>query len=126
MVKHRLIILIVSILVLLTQTYAYAVDLKTLMEMGQNQADIAKTLQQETNTYNGIKSAITSGAVKTGMTAENIRRKYGEPIIETYDRKRDANRWLYMPATSSHFKGEKAYLYFDKENKLTGWEVVEQ
>jgi len=107
-------------------TNTFSADLKTLMEIGASQADIAKTLREETNTYNAIKSAIASSAIKTGMTADSIRKKYGEPIIATYDKKRDATRWLYMPATSSHFKGEKAYLYFDKENKLTGCEVVEQ
>lgn len=104
----------------------YAADLKTLMEIGASQADIAKTLKQETTTYNGVKSAIAAGAIKAGMTADSIRRKYGAPVVEIYDKKRDANRWLYMPATSSHFEGEKAYLYFDKENKLKECELVGQ
>lgn len=107
-------------------TSAYAADLKTLMEIGASQADIAKTLQQETKVYNGVKSAIDSGAIKKGMAADKLRKKYGEPVISVYDKKREADKWLYMPSESTHFKGEKIYLYFDKENKLTEWEKIEQ
>lgn len=107
-------------------TSACSADLKRLMEVGASQADIAKTLQQETKTYNGVKGAIDSGAIKKGMAADKVRKKYGEPVINVYDKKRDADKWLYMPAESTHFKGEKIYLYFDKENKLMEWEKIEQ
>lgn len=125
MKKYKILFAAVSI-VFIGLALAYSADLKTLMEIGASQADIAKTLQRQTSIYNGIKSAIASGALKVGAAAETIRQKYGEPVIDVYDKKRDSNKWLYMPAESSHFKGEKIYLYFDKQNKLTEWEAVEQ
>lgn len=123
--KYRILYAAVFIVAFLC-TPAHSAGLKTLMEMGENQADIAKTLREETNIYNGVKSAIDLGAVQKGAAADTIRKKYGEPVIIVHDKKRDANKWLYMPAESTHFKGEKIYLYFDKENKLTEWEKIEQ
>ncbi len=106
-------------------TLAYA-GLKELMEVGRNQAAIAKALKKETKNYNKVKKAIISGKLIEGMTADKIRKRYGEPIIEIYDKKKDAYKWLYMPATSSHFEGEKLYLFIDKEDKLVGWKLVNQ
>lgn len=123
--QKRKILFVVIAIVFFGFALAYSADLKTLMEIGASQADIAKTLQQETKVYNSIKKAIAAGALKAGVAADSIRKKYGGPVVEIYDKKHDANKWLYMPATSSHFKGEKAYLYFDKENKLKEWEQVE-
>lgn len=123
--KYKILFVMIAIS-LLGFIAAYSADLKTLMEIGASQADIAKTLQQETKNYNGVKNAIASGAIKEGMASDIVRRKYGEPIIETYDKKCDLTKWLYMPASSSHFGGEKLYLYVDKENKVKGWELVGQ
>lgn len=107
-------------------SYSDGADLKTLMEIGASQADIAKTLQQQSKIYEGVKSAIDSGAIKKGMSADTVRKKYGEPVIDVYDKKLDSNKWLYMPAESSHFSGEKIYLYFDKEKNLTDWKKIEK
>ena len=42
-----------------------------------------------------------------------------------FDEKRNAYKWLYMPAASSHFEGEKLYLFVDKEGTLVGWKLIE-
>ena len=114
-----------GLVVFFITTNTFSADLKTLMEIGASQADIAKSLKQETKNYNEVKKAINSGAIKEGLAADAIRRKYGNPIIETYDKKRDLTKWLYMPASSTHFKGEKLYLYIDRDNKVKSWELVE-
>ncbi len=125
MKKHiAMVLFIVIVLTGLFETVAYA-GLKKLMELGKNQAVIAKALKKETKNYNRVKKAIISGKLIEGMTADKIRKRYGEPIIEIYDKKKDTYKWLYMPATSSHFEGEKLYLFIDKEDKLVGWKLVE-
>lgn len=101
-------------------------DLKTLIEVGSSQKNIADALNKETASYNKVKEAITSGQLKEGMKAEIIEQKYGKPVIDSYDKKKDAFKWLYMPAESNHFKGEKLYLFISKDNTLLGWELVEQ
>ena len=116
---------ILAAIFLFSITDSYAADLKTLMEIGASQADIAKSLAQETTQYNGVKDAVNAGAIKEGMAADSVRKKYGNPIIETYDKKKDVTKWLYMPATSSHFKGEKLYLYVNNDNKIAGWELLQ-
>ena len=115
---------IVTVLTGYLGTVAYA-NLKTLMEVGKNQAAIARALKKETKNYNRAKDAVVSGKLEEGMPAGKIRKKCGEPIIEVYDKKKDAYKWLYMPAASSHFEGEKLYLFIDKEDKLVGWKLVE-
>lgn len=123
--KYRILCAVVSVIAFWC-TSAHSADLKTLMEIGASQADIAKTLREQTKIYDGVKSAVDAGAIKKGMTSDVVRRKYGEPVINVYDKKHDASKWLYMPAESTHFKGEKIYLYFDKENKLIESEKIEQ
>jgi len=125
MLKHTTMILFIIILILFRGPDTYA-DLKTLMEIGKSQADIAKSLGEETKNYNRIKEAIIAKEFKEGMLADTIRKKYGEPIIEVFDKKKNAYKWLYMPAASSHFKGEKLYLLVDKDGKLVGWEFIEE
>jgi len=111
-------------LVLLTSNAC--AGLKTLIELGKSQGKIAKALKKETKTYNKVKEAINSGKLKEGEPAENILKKFGEPVIDIYDKKRDAVKWLYMPAASTHFEGEKLYLFMDKDDKLVGWQLVDQ
>ena len=60
------------------------------------------------------------------MPAGKIQKKYGKPIFDSiYDKKRSAYKWLYMPATSNHFEGEKLYLFIDKDDNLVGWKIIE-
>ena len=126
MIKHKAIILPFIITVLTIVTYAHA-DLKTLMKMGRNQTAINKALTKETKNYNKVKDAIASGKIEEGMPAKKIRRKYGNPIFDNiYDKKRNAYKWLYMPATSTHFKGEKMYLFVDVNDELVGWKFMEE
>ena len=113
------------ILILAISVSAHA-GLKQLMELGRNQAAIAKALNKETKSYIKVKKAILSEKLKEGMSAKDIRKKYGEPVIDIYDEKRNVDKWLYMPAASTHFEGEKLYLFMDAENKLVGWKLENQ
>ena len=118
-------ITVFTLLLLLCVSNARA-DLKTLLELGKNQDRIAKALKQETKNYNKVKEAIGSGELKEGEPADKIREEYGEPVIDVFDKKRNTVKWLYMPETSTHFEGEKLYLFMDKDDKLVGWQLVEE
>ncbi len=125
MMRYARIFCIAALSILLIDSLAHA-GLKELMKVGKEQERIAKALKQETKNYNRAKEAILSGKLKEGMTASDVRKKCGEPILDSiFDRQRGAYKWLYMPETSTHFKGEKLYLYIDKEDKLVGWKLVE-
>ena len=121
----RKITIVLSLIILGMTTYVHA-DLRTLIGVGKSQAVIQKALKKETKAYNKVKEAIIAGKLVEGMESGDIRKKYGEPIIDNvYDKKRNAYKWLYMPATSSHFEGEKLYLFINEESKLVGWKLVE-
>ncbi len=123
--KYITIILCAAVLMPLAGRCAHA-DLKTLMRVGKSQAEIAKALKKETKNYNRVKKAIGKGKLKEGMPADKILKRYGAPIIDIYDEKRNAYKWLYMPATSTHFEGEKLYLFIDEEDNLVGWKLLGQ
>ncbi len=125
MEKRMLITLSTVILIAVAGTYAHG-DLRTLIRLGKSQADMSKASKKETRNYNRVKDAITASKLKEGMSADKIRKKYGEPIFDNiYDKKRNAYKWLYMPATSTHFGGEKVYLFVGEDGKLVGWKLVE-
>jgi len=123
---RKIIALLAASTILLSGSYAYA-GLRDLMELGNNQARIAKALKKETKNYKKVKKAITSGKLKEGMKAGKIRKKYGKPIFDNvYDKKKNAYKWLYMPAGSTHFEGEKLYLFVSENGQLVGWQMLEQ
>lgn len=123
--KRYAILVIAVLFIFFDADYNQAADIKQLMEIGASQSKIAKSMQQETKNYNAVKNAINAGVIKDGMASDLIRKKYGVPIIDIYDKKQNLKKWLYMPASSSHFKGEKLYLYIDSDNNVNGWEIVE-
>lgn len=125
MAKQKALIPVVLLITLLLGTPAHG-DLKALMKLGKSQAEISKSLQEESKNYKRVKDAIISEELKEGMPAAGIREKYGEPIIDVFDNKKNAYKWLYMPATSTHFKGEKLYLFVSEEGKLVGWKLIEE
>lgn len=126
MIKRRIVIALFMFTAILFAGRSASADLKALIEVGKSQAQIAKALKEETKNYDKVKNAILSQKLKEGMPADRIRKKYGDPIIEIYDEKKNANKWLYMPATSTHFKGEKLYLFMDQEDNLVGWRIIEE
>ena len=116
----------IALLISVTSTPVYA-NLKTLMRLGANQAKMAKALKEETRNYNNVRKAIVSGKLKEGMSADKIRKKYGDPIMDNiFDKKRNAYKWIYMPATSNHFEGEKLYLFVNDNSELVGWKLINQ
>ncbi|MBN1872474.1 MAG: hypothetical protein JW800_07880 [Candidatus Omnitrophica bacterium] len=115
----------IAVTFLLIAQNAHA-DLKTLMEIGKNQEIMAKALKDETKNYNRVKEAILGEKLKEGISSAEIKKRYGEPIIDIFDEKRNVYKWLYMPETSTHFEGEKIYLYVDEEGVLVGWQLIEK
>jgi len=123
---RRTVISIVLISAMLTACTDSFAGLKKLIELGRNQAEIAKALNEETKNFNRVKEAIEDEELEEGMEGARIKKRYGEPIIDIFDKKRNVYKWLYMPKTSTHFEGEKIYLYVDKDGLLAGWQLVEQ
>ncbi|HPM42349.1 MAG TPA: hypothetical protein PLV52_00745 [Candidatus Omnitrophota bacterium] len=118
--------LIVIALIFLYSGMSRAEGIQTLIAAGKNMGDIQKALNEETDRYERVKAAIESGRLKKGASKYDIIAEYGEPVIENMDNIKNREKLVYMPATSSFFKGPKIYLYFDVNNILDEIAVVSQ
>ena len=88
--------------------------LETLINVAKQQAEIGKALDNETQVYAGVKKGIETGAIAKGVPGSEIRRQYGDPVVMIAGSAVKAERWVYKPASSTHFKGERVSIYFDK------------
>ena len=96
----------------------YADNLDVLIQVGRNQADIARAYDEQTRNFGKVNKAIGSGSIKEGVSKDFVRR-YGEPVIISRDNEKNREKWAYMPAGSTFFKGIKIYLFFrDKDGIL--------
>jgi len=109
---------IVFLAILLSPCYLYAEGLSTLIEVGKAQADIAKEADEETNNFSNVKKGVEGGRLKSGQSKVDIRKQYGDPVIEFTKEQNGRETWIYKSAASSFFKGAKIYLYFDDNGIL--------
>ena len=91
---------------------SYAAGIGTLLEVGKNMGEIAKAQDAETAAYRRVKQAVANGSLVTGVSRNEVFASYGEPVIMNTHTGTSREKWVYMPATSDAFKGEKIYLYF--------------
>ncbi|MEA3489840.1 MAG: hypothetical protein U9R44_05845 [Candidatus Omnitrophota bacterium] len=98
--------------------------LKSLMTLSKDRGGMIKEYKDETKVHGKIKRAIDRHELKEGEDAARIVKKYGEPVIVLAEEDSGLSRWVYKPGMESYFGGEKAYLFFDKNEKLLRWEVV--
>lgn len=89
------------------------------------QADAQRAYADETKAFNRIKEAIDRGEIKKGQSKEDIKSRYGDPVVNIPECGTGREKWIYKPAKSSFFAGVKAYLYFDKSNNLDEIKVME-
>ncbi|MBU1038581.1 MAG: hypothetical protein KJ994_05965 [Candidatus Omnitrophica bacterium] len=92
--------------------------LDSLMEVGRSMADINAAMDKETKAFNAVKAAVDSGDIKKGLSQDEIRSRYGEPVIANDDSSTNREKWTYKPADSSFFKGVRIYLFFDDKGIL--------
>ncbi len=114
---------ILVIVMLFAASCVFAEGLDTLIEVGESQKAIAKEQEQETKSFEAVKRAIESGKIKEGQPKGSIRDGYGEPVIVTREAG-NREKWVYMPAASTFFKGVKVYLFFDESDRLTEIKVT--
>jgi hypothetical protein len=96
-----------------------------LRAIAASQADAQREYQEETRTFERVKSAIDSGEIKKGQSKKEIKDRYGESVVNTIESETGREKWIYKPAKSSFFEGIRIYLYFDKNNNLDEIKIVE-
>jgi len=107
---------IISILLIISIN-AYAEGLSTLAKVGKSQDAMARALNEETKQFKDLKDAIERGAIKKGESQEEIKARYGEPVIAIAG-KDNTEKWVYKPGYATWFDGIKIYLFFDSDKKL--------
>lgn len=108
----------VVILMIMLSAQSRAEGINSLVEVGKSMADINAAQQEETRSFDRVNAAVKSGAIRKGIAKESIRAQYGEPVISNEDAATKREKWVYIPATSSFFEGEKIYLFFDNTGKV--------
>jgi len=98
--------------------------LGALMDLSSGRNKMKKVYKKETEAYEKIDRGISYGLVKKGMTAAEIEKRYGGPIMVLEEEGKGISKWVYKPATDSYFGGKKAYLFFDDSNELINWELI--
>ena len=96
-----------------------------LRALAASQADAQRAYDEETRAFERVKEAIQRGDIKKGQTKKEIRKRYGEPVVNTSEFETLREKWIYKPAKSSFFSGVKAYLFFDRDNKLDEIKITE-
>lgn len=115
----------VFILIFLLASSNCEAGLSELRQIAAAQTDAQNAYKEETRAFERVKEAIDNGDIKKGQAKEEIRKRYGEPVVNTRETETRRDKWIYKPAKSSFFLGIKAYLYFDKNDKLDEIKIVE-
>ena len=117
----------ISCVILLSLTFNCGAEgLGTLIELGKSQAEMQKQYTRETKSFESVKRAIETGAIKKSMDKASVLSKYGEPIVIVDDLDGKRVDWIYKPAESSFFKGIRATLFFTAEGVLDEAKIAEQ
>ena len=96
-----------------------------LIGISRAQNDAQKTYAQETKAFARVKDAIARGEINKGESKEEIRSRYGDPVVSVPEYGTGRERWIYKPAKSSFFEGVKVYIYFNKESNIDEIKIVE-
>ncbi len=99
-------------------------DLGFLKELADDEKEKAKAIESDTRNYEKLKEALAVGKLKPGMPIEEIRDRYGEPVVKTQEK--EGMRLGYKPGPASWFGEQKIYLFFDVQGKLIKFQSAEK
>lgn len=100
-------------------------NLSFLMRLNNEDKALKQQLTIQKNKFDELLKDIKSDRLKTGTTQDSIVGRYGEPILEIPDAATQETKLLYRHPTD-YFGASKAYLYFNNEQKLLRWELIER
>lgn len=97
-------------------------EIRRLTGIANSMDRMANEQEQEGKNYDKAKEFINGPKIQEGLTKEDVVKECGKPVA-TAD---EGLRWVYKPPTSTFFKGEKIYLFFNNDGKLIDWRQVYQ
>lgn len=103
----------------------YADGLGSLIEVSNSMDQAQKAYDAETAQFEGLKTALESGAIEKGMSRDDILKKYGKPQVSFREALSQRQKWVYKPGTSDYFTGMKIYMFFDDGGLLEEIQEIE-
>ncbi|MBD3379305.1 MAG: hypothetical protein GF408_02465 [Candidatus Omnitrophica bacterium] len=94
-----------------------------LMELSGDRGKMEREYREETRSFKEVKKAVEHEALRKGAAAFEVKKDFGEPVVEIPGEKAGEVRWVYKAASSDFFTGEKVYLIFGPEGKLIEWGI---
>lgn len=120
----KITLFILAVLLFLLPYACRADGLGTLMQVGKSMDEIQRAYDKETDTYNRVKEAVSSGEIKKGMT-QSAALKYGAPVVIVSEVIRKRQVWVYRPGTTDLLNKPKIRLFFDDNGALDEIAVIE-
>ena len=100
--------------------------ISSLMTLSKDRGSMIKELNEETENYDKVKGAFDDGRFKKGQSVDEIKKKYGDPVVEMTEQDGVTVRWVYKPSEAVFFTGPKISLFFDAEGNLIEWELYDK
>jgi hypothetical protein len=115
MKKNKIIIALLFSLIFVCNSFG--ASFTELLSLGENQAEVERSLENETKNYNKILKAIKNNIIKEGLLKDNILNEYGQPSVIVPGNK-GSLKAVYKPSYANYFDKEKITLFFNNDNKI--------
>ena len=99
-------------------------NLPFLLRVNSEDQALKQQLKVQEQKFEELLKDIKEGVLKSGIPKKSIIARYAEPILEIPDTATNQTKLLYRHPTD-YFGSSKAYLYFDSQQKLLRWELIE-
>ena len=100
---------------------AHREEIGTLRALGKDQDEQKEVLDQDTKNFERLKKALLASKLHAGMSAAEVRKVAGEPIVRHGGSAESPAQWSYKRGDGDWFKDEVIHLYFDPEGRLLRW-----
>lgn len=97
-------------------------EIRKLTGLSASMDRMAKEQRVEDENYQKAKEFIKGTEITEGLSKDDLMIQCGNPVVKVDN----GLRWVYKPLSSTFFKGEKIYFFFNSDGKFISWEQVDQ
>ncbi|MEW6008837.1 MAG: hypothetical protein AB1629_04300 [Candidatus Omnitrophota bacterium] len=101
-------------------------NLKLLLQINNEDKVLKRDLRLEERGFSLLLHDLKQDKLKLGTLKKDIIARYGHPILEFPLQTESAVEKLLYRYPTKYFDSEKVYLYFDNNNELTDWDILER
>lgn len=89
---------------------------RNIINVAESRRQMVAQVKNDEYLYNQLKEDARNNSLVKGTRKKEIIAKYGEPTLTKPD-------FILYRHPTDFFSSDLVYLYFDRENKLTSWEI---